>query len=93
MLEEDKKWQNDYSRASKKVEKIKIFYTHLTAYFTVVPFLIFVNYMTFWGFHWFWFPMFGWGIGLLIHGSVTFGTGSDWEKRKIKELMDNDKNI
>ena len=93
MLEDEKKWNNDYLRASEKVEKIKIFYTHLIAYFTVVPFLIFVNYMTFWDYHWFWIPMFGWSIGLLIHSSVTFGLGNDWEKRKIKELMNNDKNI
>lgn len=90
--EEQKEWHSDYLRASEKVGKIKGFYMHLTAYLVVIPFLIVVNYMTFWDYHWFWFPMFGWGIGLLIHAVVTYGISTDWEKRKIKEIMDNDKN-
>jgi len=39
---------------------------------------------------WFW-----WGIGLAIHAYKTFGSdilfGKDWEKKKVKELMDEDK--
>jgi hypothetical protein len=37
----------------------------------------------------------GWGFGLLIHGMEAFGYnplwGKNWEEKKIKELMDNDK--
>lgn len=36
-----------------------------------------------------------WGIGLLIHAFSVFGTKmflKDWEEKKIKELMEKDKN-
>jgi hypothetical protein len=46
-------------------------------------------------FHWFWFPMFGWGIGLVFQGFKAFVynpfLGSDWEDRKIQEFMKEDK--
>ena len=39
---------------------------------------------------------FFWGIGLLAHGLSTFLPyfilGKDWEERKIKELMDKERN-
>jgi two-component system LytT family sensor kinase len=91
MTSDKEKWNEDYLRASARVKEIKGFYTNLVAYLVVIPFLIFVNYMTFWDYHWFWFPIFGWGLGLAIHGLVTFGVSAEWEKRKIKELMDKDK--
>ena len=44
---------------------------------------------------WFWWPMFGWGIGIIFHAFGVFnhkiGLGKDWEDRKIKEFMDKDK--
>ena len=40
---------------------------------------------------WFWFPIFFWGLGLTIQASKVFVhdgiLGSNWEKRKIKEYM------
>lgn len=82
-----------YLRAKKRVEDLKGFYGSLIAYIVVIPFLIFINYRTSWQFQWFWFPMFGWGIGLIIQGFQTFGYGHDWEARKIKEIMDKENNI
>jgi hypothetical protein len=35
--------------------------------------------------------MLGWGIGLLAHAVNTFGIGKDWEERKIKQLMEEEK--
>lgn len=84
--------KNKYRRAKKRLEEIKSFYTSLVAYCVVIPFLIFINYKTSWEYKWFWWPMFGWGIGLVIQAFKTFGYGADWEERKIKELMNNDKN-
>ena len=92
MTTDEKKWNEDYLRAADRVEKIKGFYANLVAYLVVIPFLIFVNYMTFWDYQWFWFPMFGWGIGLSLHALMTFGVSSSLEKRKIREIMENDKN-
>ncbi|MCM8570727.1 2TM domain-containing protein [Gramella jeungdoensis] len=82
--------ENAYFRAKQRVKEIKEFYGNLISYCVVIPFLIFVNYYTSWEFQWFWFPLFGWGIGLTIHGFSVFGYGSTWEERKIKELMEKD---
>ena len=86
----DKLQENAYFKAKQRVKEIKEFYGNLISYAVVIPFLIFVNYYTYWDFQWFWFPLFGWGIGLTIHGFSVFGYGSDWEERKIQELMEKD---
>lgn len=77
-----------YLRAKKRVENLKGFYGSLVAYCVVIPFLILMNYKTSWHFQWFWFPMFGWGLGLTIQAFQTFGVGANWEDRKIKEIME-----
>jgi len=82
---------NLYYKAKQRVKAMKEFYGNLISYCLVMPFLIFINYYTFWGFQWFWFPLFGWGLGLSIHGFSVFGYGANWEERKIKELMDKEK--
>lgn len=82
---------NSYYKAKQRVKEMKEFYGNLISYCVVIPFLIFINYYTYWGFQWFWFPLFGWGLGLTIHGFSVFGYGSNWEERKIKELMDKEK--
>ncbi|WP_324217680.1 2TM domain-containing protein [Flavobacterium sp.] len=76
-----------YYKAKKRVEALKGFYGSLLSYCCVIPVLIFINYRTS-SFQWFWFPMTGWGIGLIIHGFGVFGYGSNWEERKIKEFME-----
>ena len=83
--------ENAYFKAKQRVKEMKEFYGNLISYCVVIPFLIFINYSTYWGFQWFWFPLFGWGIGLTIHGFSVFGYGSEWEERKIQEIMDKDK--
>jgi hypothetical protein len=77
-----------YMRAKKKVDDLKGFYASLVAYVVVMPFLITLNYKTSWHFQWFWFPMFGWGLGLIIGAFNIFGYGGNWEARKIKEIME-----
>ncbi len=79
-----------YIRAKQRVDELKGFYGNLISYCVVIPFLVFINYQTYWGFQWFWFPMGGWGLGLIIHAFSIFGYGSTWEERKIRELMDKD---
>jgi len=83
-----------YQRAKDKVEQLKGFYGNLISYCTVIPILILINLNTS-NFQWFWFPMLGWGMGLIFHALETFGYGKSWEERKINELMnkgDNSKN-
>lgn len=84
------KESNKYLRAKQRVEELKGFYGNLISYCVVIPFLAFINYKTYWEFQWFWFPLAGWGLGLLIHAFSVFGYGSSWEERKIRELMDKD---
>lgn len=86
----DNNQENAYFKAKQRVKEIKDFYGNLISYCVVIPFLIFINYKTYWEFQWFWFPLFGWGIGLTIHGFSVFGYGSDWEERKIQEIMAKD---
>jgi hypothetical protein len=80
--------QDAYYRAKKHVEEIKGFYGNLISYCLVIPFLMFINYKTYWDFQWFWFPMLGWGMGIIFHGFSVFGYGKTWEERKIKELLE-----
>ena len=86
-----------YIQAKKRVQKIKGFYTHLTVYCFVIPIIIFANLKFEPHFHWFWFSLLGWGTGLIIHwvnvfGFNLLGIGKNWEDRKIKEMMKEDKN-
>lgn len=79
-----------YERAYKRVKEIKGFYGNLISYCLVIPLLIFINLKTSPEYHWFWWPMLGWGIGVISHGLQVFGIGKNWEDRKIKELMEKD---
>ena len=87
----DARFEDNYVRARKQVEELKEFYYSLISYFIVIPFLIFINYYTSWHFQWFWFPLFGWGIGLLFHAYKVYVDngvlGRNWERRKIEQFM------
>lgn len=82
----------NYVNARKRLEKLKEFYTSLVAYVIIIPFLIFINFYTYSGFQWFWFPMIGWGIGLAFQAFEVYGKnkyfGKAWEDRKIREFME-----
>lgn len=80
--------EDAYYRAKKQVEEIKGFYGNIISYAVVIPFLIFLNYKTYWEFQWFWFPALGWGMGIVFHAFAVFGYGKQWEERKIQEIMD-----
>ena len=83
---------SNYVKAVERVEKLKEFYQNLASYCLVIPFLIFINLRFSPGFHWFWFPIFGWGMGLTFHflevNNYTIFLGKNWEDKKIKEMMD-----
>jgi hypothetical protein len=86
------KFNDNYIRARKRVEELKEFYYSLISYFLVIPFLIFIWYRyTPHTIQWFWFPMFGWGLGLTFHAYKVFVNdgilGNNWEKRKIEKYM------
>jgi two-component system LytT family sensor kinase len=96
MMYTDDLENSKYVRALEKVEKLKEFYQNLASYCIVIPFLIFINLRFSPGFYWFWFPIFGWGMGLAFHflevNNYNIFLGKNWEDRKIKEMMKEDKN-
>lgn len=90
----DNKYENDdrYYTAKKRVDEIKGFYSNLISYVAVNLGLLTLNLVTSPQYLWFFWPLLGWGIGVLIHAMVVFRfmpfLGTDWEKQKIKELME-----
>jgi pilus assembly protein TadC len=85
-----------YERAKKRVEDIKGFYSHLLVYIGVNFFIFLINLFTSRGIWWFKWPLIGWGIGLLFHGLSVFVfptfLSKEWEDKKIKEIMEKEKN-
>jgi hypothetical protein len=77
-----------FIRAKERVEKLKGFYGNLVSYLIIIPILIIINMSSSRDFQWFWFPMLGWGMGLLFHAFETFGYGRTWEEKKIREILD-----
>ena len=84
--------QSSYEKAKKRVEELKGFYIHLFIYLLVNIGLVVVNLMVSAAEVWFFWPLFGWGIGIIAHGIYVFGffgiLGAKWEEKKINELMD-----
>ena len=87
-----------YYAAQKRVKSMKGFYIHLLVYILVNMFLIIQIYLEnkndFWRWESFTVAL-SWGVGILAHGTSVFGSnplfGKNWEVRKIKELMEKDK--
>lgn len=92
IMESDDLENSRYVRAVERVEKLKEFYQNVVSYVIVIPFLIFINLQFSPNFHWFWFPVFGWGFGVVMHGLDAYNynifLGKNWEEKKIKEIMD-----
>jgi hypothetical protein len=91
-MEANYKEEQKYFKAKKRVNDIKGFYVHLFIYLITIPIIITVNLMFVPSFHWFWFSVLGWGMGLFFHWLGVFGfqkldLGKDWEEKKIKEFM------
>lgn len=80
-----------YERAVKRVKELKGFYGNLISYCIVIPFLVIINLLTSSKQIWFYWPMLGWGIGLVAHGMTVFAIGKNWEEKKIREIMNNQK--
>ncbi len=77
-----------YERAQKRVKELKSFYGNLISYCIIIPFLIILNLITSPRDIWFYWPMLGWGIGLVAHGMSVFAIGKGWEEKKIREILE-----
>ena len=93
----ENKYQNEdrYYKAKKRVEEIKGFYGNLIAYIVVNMGLLVINLLTSPSHLWFYWPLMGWGVGVLFHGLKVFNympfLRKDWEEKKINEFMDKEK--
>ena len=87
--------EDRYYKAKKRVDEIKGFYGNLISYVAVNSFLIVLNLTTSPEYLWFLWPLLCWGVGVFIHGMVTFRfmpfLGKDWEDKKIKEFLEKEK--
>lgn len=80
-----------YKRAKARVEAVRGFYIHAIVYVVVNLGLFTINMLTNRDTLWFYWPLIGWGIALVINGLVVFAGGvfgPDWEARKVREVME-----
>ena len=79
-----------YRRAKRRVRVLKGFYIHLATYIAVMALLLLIDFLTGGGW-WFYWPLLGWGIGIVAHAFTVFGIkgflGSEWEEKKTRDLM------
>jgi hypothetical protein len=85
--------QQRYERAQARVQAIRSFYIQASAFVVVNIALLAINAGVGGGWRFYW-PLIGWGTGLLAHALDVFGFGGggdplgrDWEERKIREIM------
>jgi hypothetical protein len=54
-----------------------------------------INFVTSPRSYWAFWPVLGWGMGLVVHAAVTFRwlpfSSKEWEERKIRELMEKER--
>lgn len=93
--------QRKLEKAKRRVKDIKGFYKHLAAYLVINIFLLVLHAVNMKEgenfFRWTTFITAGsWGLGLMAHYFSVFGANiffsKGWEERKIKELMEKEKN-
>lgn len=81
-----------YYRAKQKVEALKAFYVHFILYLLFNLGLFALNLFTSPDTLWFFWPLLGWGLGVLIHALIVFGAniffGKRWEEKKIRKIME-----
>ncbi len=91
-METNFKQEERYYFAKKKVNDIKGFYGNLISYILFNGFFLLLNLKNDPTNIWFYWPLFGWGIGVVFHGIRVFCyfpfLGKNWEQQKIKEFME-----
>ena len=77
--------------AWRRVRLLRGFYSHLTAY-VIINFVLFMIDSTTPGPAWFYAPLVGWGMLVVLHLRHAYEllpwTTHDWEQRKVRELLD-----
>ena len=84
--------EESYKRAKKRVGELRGFYEHLIAYVVVNIMLVIINLVTSPDTLWFYWVTVFWGIGVICHAISVYGKlGKNWEDKKIKEIMEKEK--
>lgn len=82
---------SEEERAINYVRDIKGFYSHVITYTLVISLLFIINFVTDSSYIWAWWPMLGWGIGLISHGLNVFEVfnffGPKWERKQIEKRL------
>jgi hypothetical protein len=78
--------------AKRRATELQGFFIHVIVYVVINGGLFAINAITRGaeGTWWFYWPLMGWGIGLLIHAAVIYiGVFSeDWRDRKAREIVE-----
>jgi hypothetical protein len=79
-----------YSKARKRVEEKKGFFSHLAVYVVVNAVLVLLWAFTSHGYPWFIWPLGGWGVGIVFHflGVFFFNKETGWERKELEKEAD-----
>jgi hypothetical protein len=76
-----------------QVYRLRGFYHHLGVFVAVNLGLLIINLIASPARLWFYWPLLGWGLWLVLHGASTFSRdrwlGPEWEERKVQEILAN----
>jgi two-component system, LytTR family, sensor kinase len=85
--------QVKYRQAREHISAIKGFYIHGLVFLLVIAGLLVLNFALGKP-YWVLWVLLGWGAGVALHAALVFGGSSSfvsrWERRKMKELMEQD---
>lgn len=83
--DEDKR----YAEAKERAEQVQGLLIHVLVYAVVNTALFLIDLLTGGGW-WFFWPLLGWGIALLLHALVTFVPlfSPDWVERRARSKLD-----
>ncbi len=85
--------EEQFRKAKRRVQAKKGFYAHFVSYLCTISFLFLINLFTSPAYWWFFWPMFGWGIGIASHYFGVFGLpgsralSQDWEEREMEREL------
>ncbi|MEO0557663.1 MAG: 2TM domain-containing protein [Bacteroidota bacterium] len=81
--------------AREQAKKEAEFYTHLATFLVTMAGLTVLNLLVTPGHLWVLYALFGWGIGIGNHASEVFGLGrgSNWQHRRVQELMNREPSV
>ncbi len=86
--------EKKYLQAKKRVKAKKEFFEHLSTYLVMGGFFFLLNAITSFGNWWFFWPMLGWGIGVLFHYLSVYGIpgvgqlDNEWEQKAIQKELE-----